>query len=104
MKTLFDVSYAKFYDNYYVVYSTCFNKFNCNDTFKYINAKTFIKNANCLKNVISYHNYELQLIIYIYFYKNGDTATTLAKKKADDFYKKILNIIHQIDNGNNIIW
>ena len=42
MKTLFDVSYAKFYGNYYVVYSTCFNKFNCNDTFKYINAKTFI--------------------------------------------------------------
>ena len=35
------------------------------------------------------------------FHKNGDTATTLAKKKADNFYKKLLNIIYQIDNGNN---
>ena len=40
----------------------------------------------------------------LFFDKNGDTASTLAKKKAGDFYKKILNIIDQIDNGNNIIW
>ena len=39
--------------------------------------------------------------IYKYFFqKNGDTATTLAKKKAVDFYEKLMNIIHQIDNGN----
>ena len=28
MKTLFHEFYSKFYDNYYVVYNTCFNKYN----------------------------------------------------------------------------
>ena len=40
---------------------------------------------------------------FILFHKNGDTATTLAKKKAGNIYKKLLNIIDQIDNGNNTI-
>ena len=46
-------------------------------------------------------SYQLQ---HPFFHKNGDTAMTLAKKRTGDFYKKILNIIDQIDNGNNIIW
>ena len=52
MKTLFHVSYSKFYDNYYVVYNTCFNKFNV-----IIHLKTLIlSHPKYYTKFFKYHN------------------------------------------------
>ena len=57
MKTLLHVFYAKFNDNYYVVYSTCFNKFN---VISYTNINIILRHlkyhTNFLKYVFTYHN------------------------------------------------
>ena len=59
MKTLFDVSCAKFknYDNHYIVYNRCFNKFNV-----IIHLKTLI-----LHKSLKYHNEVL------YFFEQNET-------------------------------
>ena len=52
MKTLFDVSYAKFYNNYYAVYNTCLNKF-----YIIMHVKTLIlRHLKYYTNFWKYHN------------------------------------------------
>ena len=46
---------------------------------------------------------KLQITIY-FFHKDGDTVATLAKMKPEAFSRKLLNIIDQVDNGNNRIY
>ena len=49
----FDVSYSKFYDNHYVVYNTCFNKFHLKH----------IKTLSTTELMYLYMNHEKQLFL-----------------------------------------
>ena len=53
-------------------------------------------------NVVMYHHLKLQSVAFFILLQDGDTAITIAKRKTNDFYEKLLNIIDQaIENGKN---